>query len=510
MKNKIKNIIVFLIVLFTVTLIVGTLYYKKNFAQIDFATLLYNALGGVENANTGFIADAIKENIVTILLGVLLAYIPILKYKKKYKIDIKIKDKKKGFTVFPFNKKIYLIIIFLSSLCFFIMKVGVIDFIKEQSETSYLFDKYYTDTKNKSISFPENKRNLIVVFLESMETSLISQEEGGGWEYTVIPELADLAKENINFSDTEKIGGGYQTFGTGWTIAGMVSQTTGIPLKINITSNSYSGYSSFLPGAYSLGDILKKEGYNLEVMFGSNANFAGRKDFFTVHGDYTIFDVNTAIEQEKMTEEEKVWWGFDDDNLYSWAKEEILNLSQSDQPFNFIMLTADTHFKDGYLSKNAEEIYNEQYENVFAYSSKSINEFIKWIQQQDFYKNTTIVLIGDHLGMQSDFYEEHIKNNNYNRKVYNVFINSAINDTNSKNRKFSTLDIFPTILASIGAKIDGERLGLGTNLFSDKNTLIEELGYDVFNDELSKKSNYYNKYILKGDYLEMLKETSKE
>ena len=321
---------------------------------------------------------------------------------------------------------------------------------------------------------------------------------------------ADLAKENINFSDTEKIGGGYQTFGTGWTIAGMVSQTTGIPLKINITSNSYSGYSSFLPGAYSLGDILKKEGYNLEVMFGSNANFAGRKDFFTVHGDYTIFDVNTAIEQEKMTEEEKVWWGFDDDNLYSWAKEEILNLSQSDQPFNFIMLTADTHFKDGYLSKNAEEIYNEQYENVFAYSSKSINEFIKWIQQQDFYKNTTIVLIGDHLGMQSDFYEEHIKNNNYNRKVYNVFINSAINDTNSKNRKFSTLDIFPTILASIGAKIDGERLGLGTNLFSDKNTLIEELGYDVFNDELSKKSNYYNKYILKGDYLEMLKETSKE
>ena len=78
-------------------------------------------------------------------------------------------------------------------------------------------------------------------------------------------------------------------------------------------------------------------------------------------------------------------------------------------------------------------------------------------------------------------------------------MNSAIPETNSKNRQFSTLDIFPTVLASIGAKIDGERLALGTNLFSGKKTLIEEMGYEEFNKELVKKSNYYNEYLLQNN-----------
>ena len=253
-----------------------------------------------------------------------------------------------------------------------------------------------------------------------------------------------------------------------------------------------------MPGIRTLGDILKEEGYNLEVMFGSDADFGARKAYFEAHGNYKIFDVNTAIKQGKMTEEDKVWWGFTDDNLFEWAKEEIINLSNENKPFNFIMLTADTHFIDGYLSENAEENYDTQYENVFAYSSKCVSDFIKWIQEQTFYSNTTIVMVGDHLGMQSKFYKEHIDNNNL-RTVYNVFINSAIPDTNSKNRQFSTMDIFPTVLASMGVKIEGERLGLGTNLFAGKKTIIEEIGYEKFNKELVKNSNYYLKNILKED-----------
>ena len=39
------------------------------------------------------------------------------------------------------------------------------------------------------------------------------------------------------------------------------------------------------------------------------------------------------------------------------------------------------------------------------------------------------------------------------------------------------MDMFPTTLASLGAVIDGDRV-IGTNLFSDKPTLAEELGFD--------------------------------
>ena len=55
--------------------------------------------------------------------------------------------------------------------------------------------------------------------------------------------------------------------------------------------------------------------------------------------------------------------------------------------------------------------------------------------------------------------------------------------------------MFPSTLAALGVKIEGDRLGLGTNLFSDKNTIPEEIGLDKFNNELQKYSSYYNEKI---------------
>ena len=54
------------------------------------------------------------------------------------------------------------------------------------------------------------------------------------------------------------------------------------------------------------------------------------------------------------------------------------------------------------------------------------------------------------------------------------------------------MDMFPTTLAAMGCTIEGERLGLGTNLFSTMPTLMEKMGYTKFCTELSKKSQYYS------------------
>ena len=53
--------------------------------------------------------------------------------------------------------------------------------------------------------------------------------------------------------------------------------------------------------------------------------------------------------------------------------------------------------------------------------------------------------------------------------------------------------MFPTTLAAIGCEIEGERLGLGTNLFSGKPTLVEEMGIEAFDAEMTKTSDYYTK-----------------
>ena len=59
-------------------------------------------------------------------------------------------------------------------------------------------------------------------------------------------------------------------------------------------------------------------------------------------------------------------------------------------------------------------------------------------------------------------------------------------------RDWAVFDMFPTILASIGCEIEGDRLGIGTNLFSERDTVFEEFGVDYVNDELVKRSNFYN------------------
>ena len=123
-----------------------------------------------------------------------------------------------------------------------------------------------------------------------------------------------------------------------------------------------------------------------------------------------------------------------------------------------------------------------------------VYEFIQWIKDQPFYENTTIVLSGDHLTMDPDFMEG--VNEDYVRTIYNCIINPAVEPVKEKDREFGTFDMFPTTLAAMGVEIEGDRLGLGTNLFSEKQTLCELYGYEALDWELQKKSEFYEERFL--------------
>jgi phosphoglycerol transferase len=81
----------------------------------------------------------------------------------------------------------------------------------------------------------------------------------------------------------------------------------------------------------------------------------------------------------------------------------------------------------------------------------------------------------------------------FDRTVYNCFINSEKNveELNLTNRIFTAMDIFPTVLSALGFEIEGNRLGLGTDLFSSEKTLPEALGFETIEEETNKYSKYY-------------------
>ena len=60
---------------------------------------------------------------------------------------------------------------------------------------------------------------------------------------------------------------------------------------------------------------------------------------------------------------------------------------------------------------------------------------------------------------------------------------------------------------AMGCTIGGDRLGLGTNLFSARNTLMEEMGYSRLCAELSKKSQYYSDHFY-GEIKEVIPTTA--
>ena len=383
-------------------------------------------------------------------------------------------------------------------------ELDVKEYLVSQKKESHFIEQNYVDPRTTKITFPDKKRNLIYIYLESMESTFASKGDGGGLDFNCIPELTTLAEENTNFSDSDKLGGGYPAYGGTWTRAGIFSQTSGIPIKnseqtddVNATLAEQYSFSS---QARNLEDILADEGYNQCFMIGSDATFGGRRAYFESHGKgkTEICDYNTAKENGQIPEDYYVWWGYEDQKLFANAQEKLTELSSKDEPFNFTMLTVDTHFEDGYVCEQCQnEFGDNQYANVMACSSRQVDAFVKWIQQQPFYENTTIVISGDHLTMDSDFCND--VSEDYERSVYNVFINLPEGlDTSfekTHNREFATLDMFPTTLAAMGVTIEGDRLALGVNMFSDEQTLTEQYGRKGLDKELMKKSKFYDMLI---------------
>ena len=189
-------------------------------------------------------------------------------------------------------------------------------------------------------------------------------------------------------------------------------------------------------------------------------------------------------------------WGFDDVKVYDLAKAELADLANDSAPFVFGMMTMDTHFATGHFEKSVcEQKYPESavYKNVISCADEQLSAFLDWLEQQPYYKDTAVVVVGDHLAMNShDFRPEE------RRRVFNLFLNASKQPVKRTNRKFSTMDIYPTIMEALGVDIAGDRLGLGTSLFSDKPTVLEQIGdTERFNEQLMKRSAVYD-WLLYG------------
>lgn len=497
-KNKSRGFLkmgIALVLSYTVYIVChwSTEVFGVGLDQIIFT--LTNPLKGADNS-TFF--TAVKVCLPRIIIFTLL-FLGITYFIKKcvpFALIIKLKKRSLNIDVKKALKKLLAIISILSviaTLFYANFKYDFVEFIKNKIVTTQIYDQYYVDPQEVNIKLKEEGKykNLIHIYLESMETTYTSKENGGVQEADYIPNLVKLANENITFSDKEGLGGFNCVDGTGYTMGALMATTAGIPYAFPVGANSMGERQRFASGLTNLGDILDKFGYNQEFLCGSDGNFAGRDIYFSQHGNYEVFDYHKAVEEGLIDKNHWVWWGYEDWHLYDIAKLRILEMAEKDQPFNYTMLTVDTHHIGGHICYYCKNQYNVPTANVISCADWQLGQFIEWCKEQDFYEDTVIVITGDHPRMDT-FLVEGIDYND--RTIYNCFMNcSTQEDTVTKNRTFTSMDIFPTVLSAIGFEWDGDRLALGTNLFSSQQTLAEEVGLEYLNQEVSKNSKYYLK-----------------
>ncbi|MGF6991102.1 phosphoglycerol transferase [Lachnospiraceae bacterium PF1-21] len=478
-KKRIKIFLIVLLLVLSFACLVGflsVLWVNRTWPNLSIDELLYTINSPLEGTNEDMIKDYFINSFIPAMICI--AGITILANM--------LREKGKSLSVATLSSLLSIALL-ISSVGYTWNKLDVSGYVKaKKSDTSFI-DEHYVDPHSIQISAPEEKRNLIYIYLESMETTYSDKEEGGAFDVNYIPELTSLAKANESFAgDKEIINGGIAMPGSTWTIAAIFGQSAGLPLNIEIEDNSMDTQEHFFGSTVTIGDVLDQAGYNQAFMIGSDATFGGRRTFYTDHGDYDIYDYLYAQEEGWIPEDYRVFWGYEDQRLFENAKLKLQDYADEDEPFNFTMLTVDTHFEDGYVCELCEDSHgDDQYGNVISCSDKLVDDFVKWVQDQDFYEDTTIVIAGDHPTMDSNFCEEV---GDYGRKVYVNYINAAKEVEVNAYRDYTTFDLFPTTLSSLGFTIEGNRLGLGTDLFSGTNTLLEIYGENEMRNGMLQSS----------------------
>ncbi len=460
----------------------STLWYRRIFGDTGFDSVLFTLISGVGGVQSGLLWDY--------LLGGLL---PAVAFTLGQGLLLYFLRRYKGVPG-RFAIRLAALALSIGLLVFSAFDIGLVRYYYQRMQLSQLYENEYVDPNTVNIQFPEQKRNLIYIYLESMETSFLDKGMGGAMEANLIPELTVLAQQNVNFSHNETVGGMVEVPGATWSVGAMVAQTAGVPLitpsGIADWQNGYGKEGVFLPGLTNMSNILAENGYYQAMMMGCDSNFGGERVYAQTHQVDKVYDIYTGWQDGIVPYGYFTWWGFEDQYLFEYAKQELTELSQGEQPFALTVLTMDTHHIGGYTCALCGDDRQEPFENVLLCASRQAAAFVQWIQEQPFYENTTIVISGDHFSMDSAYFSRVVEPN-YLRHGYNCIINAPVETEKTQNRIFSSLDMFPTTLAALGCQIEGEQLGFGVNLFSDRETLLEAYGYAAFCSELSKRTAYY-------------------
>lgn len=258
-------------------------------------------------------------------------------------------------------------------------KKNVIASIRAQSELSpdaFISDSYPTLAYHKATG--TQKKNIVILLLESHGAQFVGSLGG-----------KDLSPNIDHLIDTGWAFTNLYSTGTR-SVRGIEAVTSGFPptparaiVKLGKSQTNY----------FTIADVLEKQGYVTQFIYGGESHFDNMKRFFLGNGFNNI--------QDAPTFENPIFvgsWGASDEDLFNKANQQFTKFSKEGKPFFSLVFTTSNHtpyqYPDGRIQHVNEPA--ETRENAVKYSDYALGEFFKKAQKSDYWKNTVFLVIADH------------------------------------------------------------------------------------------------------------------
>ena len=339
------------------------------------------------------------------------------------------------------------------------------------------------------LSRPAEKKNVILVYLESLERTYRDIPETA----VAFQELAAIEDRGLTFTQVS------QVHGTGMTIGGLIATQCGVPLvergifnprkKHPKYHDSLPDTSTFYDAQTCLGDILADDDYQISYINGSDLRIYSKGDFLRAHGFERTLGLNDFAGAEEETRVNI--WGMNDDLLFERVSSELESLSRSERPFMLATLTIATHGPGGYPDTACDvETYATPMIAAIGCTGDHVAHLVTEVARLGLTDNTIIVVMSDHLAMRNTLYSNLHADNIARHNLVTILGTGA---PKTIDRQASMFDVYPTLLELLGYTIANNSGGLGVSLLSDRATLVEQTDVETvteairFNTALKKE-----------------------
>ncbi|MCW3089175.1 MAG: sulfatase [Ferruginibacter sp.] len=288
---------------------------------------------------------------------------------------------------------------------------------------------------------PQHKWNIVLISVESLSGDYLKYF---GNKENITPYLDSLIPKSLFFSN-------FYATGTR-TVRGLEALSLSIPP----TPGQSIVRRPNNEGLFSLGSVLKSNGYDVNFIYGGNSFFDNMGYFFS-HNNYKVLDKGDI---PARFVHHTTAWGIDDEASFNFTLEQCDESYKNGKPFFDHVMTISNHrpytFPDGRIDIPSSA---QSQEGGVKYTDYAIHQFLTDAAKKPWFNNTLFVIVADHCSRSAG--KTDLPVNRYHIPCF-IFAPKLIKPMNEA-RLTSQIDLAPTLLGLLNLPYTS--LFFGTDIF---------------------------------------------